>query len=188
MDHSLRLHGMANNILLHSLMIILIINIFIWFIRISGCVKNFKVEVENQLSKKIEADRFDHGDEYYGKYDGTGEQRLGSFVKYLEECAIVPQYTLLGTLSMNGIAERWNRTLKDMMRSMINHSFLPKLLWREALKLIVYILNRVPTKVVSKTPYELCTDKKLNIKHLNVWDCPNEARPYRPNEKKLDSR
>ena len=30
--------------------------------------------------------------------------------------------------------------------------------------------------------------KKPTLKHLHVWGCPVEARPYRPNEKKLDSR
>ncbi|RVW91550.1 Retrovirus-related Pol polyprotein from transposon TNT 1-94 [Vitis vinifera] len=52
--------------------------------------KNFKVEVENQLSKKIKVVRSDHGGEYYGRYDGSGEQRLGPFTKYLMECGIVP--------------------------------------------------------------------------------------------------
>ncbi|RVW80762.1 Retrovirus-related Pol polyprotein from transposon TNT 1-94 [Vitis vinifera] len=52
----------------------------------------------------------------------------------------------------------------------------------------VYILNRVPSKAVAKTPYELWTSKKPSIRHLHVWGCPAEARPYKPNEKKLDSR
>jgi len=30
--------------------------------------------------------------------------------------------------------------------------------------------------------------KLPSIRHLKVWGCPSEARPYRPNEKKLDSR
>ena len=49
---------------------------------------------------------FDHGGEYYGRYDGSGEQRLGPFAKYLEECGIVLQYTMPGSPSMNGVAER----------------------------------------------------------------------------------
>ncbi|RVW98913.1 Retrovirus-related Pol polyprotein from transposon TNT 1-94 [Vitis vinifera] len=76
--------------------------------------KNFKAEVENQLSKKIKAVRSDRGGEYYGRYDGSGEQHPGPFAKYLMECGIVPQYTMPGTLSQNGVAERRNRTLKDM--------------------------------------------------------------------------
>ena len=87
--------------------------------------KNFKAEVENQLSKKIKVVRFNRGGEYYGRYDRSGEQRLGSFAKYLMECGIVPQYTMSGTPSQNGVAKRRNHTLKDMVRSMISHSTLP---------------------------------------------------------------
>ena len=75
-----------------------------------------------------------------------------------------------------------------MVRSMVSHSSLPKSLWGEALKTVVYILNRVQSKVVNRTPYELWTDKKSSIKHLHIWGCPIEARPYRPHERKLDSR
>ena len=150
--------------------------------------KASKAEVENQLGTKIKAVKSDRGGEYYGRYDGSGEQRPGPFAKFLEECGIVPQYTMPGKPSMNGVAERRNRTLKDMVRSMISHSSLPESLWGEALKTAVYILNRVPSKVVSKTPYELWTGKKPVIKHLHIWGCPAEARPYRPHEGKLDSR
>ena len=94
--------------------------------------------------------------EYYGRYDGSGEQRTRPFAKFLEQCGIVPQYTMLGTPTMNGVAERQNRTLKEMVRSMISHSTLPESLWGEALKTAAYILNRVPTKAINnKTPYEL---------------------------------
>ena len=87
--------------------------------------KSFKVEVENQLNKRIKNVRSDRGGEYYEKYDGSGEQRPGPYAKFLEECGIVPQYTIPGSPSMNGVAERRNRTLKDMIRSMISHSNLP---------------------------------------------------------------
>ncbi|KAK9714501.1 hypothetical protein RND81_06G099300 [Saponaria officinalis] len=138
--------------------------------------KAFKAEVELQLNKRIKVVRSDRGGEYYGRYDGS------------EECGIVPQYTMPGSPSMNGVAERRNRTLKDMVRSMISHSTLPVLLWGEALKSAAYILNRVPTKAAAKTPYELWTGRKPSLKHLHIWGCPAEARPYRPHENKLDSK
>ncbi|KAK3005947.1 hypothetical protein RJ639_016733 [Escallonia herrerae] len=50
-----------------------------------------------------------------------------------------------GTPQQNGIAERRNRTLMDMVRSMICQSTLPEFLWVEALKTAVHILNRVPS-------------------------------------------
>ncbi|WZZ65153.1 hypothetical protein YC2023_076523 [Brassica napus] len=96
--------------------------------------------------------------------------------------------TMPGSPSMNGVSERRNRTLKDMVRSMISHSSLPESLWGEALKTAAYILNRVPTKATAKTPYELWTGRKPSLKHLRIWGCPAEARPYKPYEKKLDSR
>lgn len=86
--------------------------------------KNYKAEVENQLGKRIKSVRSDRGGEYYGRYDGSGEQRPGPFAKFLEECGIVPQYTMPGSSTMNGVAERRNRTLKGMVRSMISHSTL----------------------------------------------------------------
>ena len=52
--------------------------------------KIFKVEVENQLGKRIKAFRSDRGGEYYGRYDGSGKQRRGPFAKFLEGCGIVP--------------------------------------------------------------------------------------------------
>ena len=55
---------------------------------------------------------------------------------------------------MNGVAERRNRTLKDMVRSMISHLTLPESLYGEATKTIAYILHRVPTRAAAKTPYE----------------------------------
>ena len=149
--------------------------------------KTFKVEVENQLNKRIKYVRSDRGGEYYGRYDGSGEQRLGPFAKYLEECGIVPQYTMRGSPSMNGVAERRNRTLKDMVRNMICHSNLPKSLWGEVLKIAAYLLNSVPTKAAAKTPYELWVGSKPSLKHFHVWGCPAKARPYKPNERKLDS-
>ena len=75
-----------------------------------------------------------------------------------------------------------------MVRSMINNSSLPESLWGEAIKTSIYILNRVPSKAVAKTPYKLWTGKKPSIRHLHVWGCLVEARPYKPNERKLDLR
>ncbi|RVW43637.1 hypothetical protein CK203_097040 [Vitis vinifera] len=59
--------------------------------------KSYKAKVENQLETKIKFIKSDHGGEYYGRYDGSGEQHLGTFARYLQECGIVPQYTMLGT-------------------------------------------------------------------------------------------
>lgn len=114
----------------------------------------FLRQVENQCGTKIKIVRSDRGGEYYGRHGETG-QYMGPFAKYLEECGIICQYTMPSTPEQNGVAERRNRTLMDMVRSMMSHSKLPDFLWGEALKAAMYILNRVPSKAVPKTPFEL---------------------------------
>nr|KYP56903.1 Retrovirus-related Pol polyprotein from transposon TNT 1-94 [Cajanus cajan] len=150
--------------------------------------KSLKAEVELQLGKKIKAVKSDCGGEYYDRYDGSGEQCPGPFALFLRESGIVPQYTMPGKPSMNRVAECRNMTLKDMVRSIISHSSLPESLWGEALKTAVYILNRVLSKAINKTLYELWTGKRPSLKHLHIWGCPAEAHPYRPHESKLESR
>ena len=67
------------------------------------------------------------------------------------------------TPSMNVIAERQNRTLQDMVRSMMAESSLHIRLWGEALKTTIYLLKRVPTKAAIKIPYELWTRRKTQF-------------------------
>lgn len=150
--------------------------------------KIFKAEVEKQCNKQIKIVRSDRGGEYYGRYTEDG-QAPGPFAKFLQENGIVAQYTMPGTPEQNGVAERRNRTLMDMVRSMLSSNpNLPKSLWTEALKTSVYILNRVPTKAVSKTPFELWKGWKPSLQHVRIWGCPSEVRIYNPQEKKLDPR
>ena len=102
--------------------------------------KVFKAEVEKQCGKLIKIVRSDRGGEYYGRYLEDG-QSPGPFAKFLQEHGIVAQYTMPGSPDQNGVAERRNRTLLDMVRSMLSSSKIPKFLWTEALKTTVYILN-----------------------------------------------
>nr|GEX72729.1 UBN2_2 domain-containing protein [Tanacetum cinerariifolium] len=85
-----------------------------------------------------------------------------------------------GTPQQNGVAERRNRSLMDMVRSMLANSKLPEFLWTKELKMAVHILNKVPSKSVPKTPYEIWTGKKPSLRYLRVWRCPAEAKLYNP--------
>ena len=73
---------------------------------------------------------------------------------------------------MNGVSERRNRTLLDMVRSMMSFASLPLFLWGHALLTAIYILNRVPSKSVEKTPYELWYGKKPCLNYMRTWGCP----------------
>ena len=93
-----------------------------------------------------------------------------------------------GTPQQNGVAERRNRTLMGMVRSMMNSSSVLVSLWMYALRTAAYLLNRIPSKAVPKTPYELWTGRKPSLRHLHVWSCQAEVRIYNPHERKLDPR
>ena len=54
-----------------------------------------------------------------------------------------------------------------------------------ALKTSMHLLNKVPTKAVLKTPFELWTSRKPNLRHLLVWGYPAKARVYNPHEKEV---
>nr|XP_025693179.1 uncharacterized protein LOC112795464 [Arachis hypogaea] len=104
---------------------------------------------EKQYGKQIKIVRSDRGGEFYGRYTGSG-QILGLFAKYLQEDGIVAQYTMPGTPNQNGVAERRNRTLLDMVRSMLSNSNLPLSLWSEVLK-IVRVYNPQERKLDPRT-------------------------------------
>jgi hypothetical protein len=74
----------------------------------------------------------------------------------------------------------------DMVRSMLSYSTLPISLWMETLKTAVHILNRVPSKSVPKTPYEMWTGRKPTLNYLHVWACPAEAKLFNSSIGKLD--
>jgi transposase InsO family protein len=77
------------------------------------------------------------------------------FGDHLKKYGIVPQLTPPGTPQWNGVSERRNRVLLDMVRSMMSQADLPLSFWGYALETAAFTLNRVPSKSVKKTPYEI---------------------------------
>jgi len=118
--------------------------------------------------------------------DRGGEYLSLEFDNHLKECGIVSQITHPGTPQWNGVSERRNRTLLDTIRSMMSHVDLPNSLWGHALLTAGYTLNRVPSKVVEKTSYEIWNGRKPNIRHLKIWGC--EAYVKRQMSTKLEQR
>ena len=147
--------------------------------------KIFKTEVERQTEKLIKVVRSDRGGEYYGRYSEKGQHK-GPFAAYLEQCGIVAQYTTPYTPEQNGVCERRNRTLMNMVRSMFSRSGLPRFLWGEALKTANYICNRTPSKSINNTPFENWNGYKPSLNHLHVWGCKAEARVYNGDNDKLE--
>ena len=69
----------------------------------------FRTETENQLGKKIKRLRSDRGGEYYDK---TPKE-------FCESNGITHEFTTPYLPQQNGVAERKNRTLKEMMNVML---------------------------------------------------------------------
>ena len=71
----------------------------------------------------------------------------------------------------NGVAERKNRTLKEMMNAMLVSSTAPENLWEEAILSTCHLQNRIWHKRIGKAPYELWKCYPPNLKYLKVWGC-----------------
>ncbi|GJV46118.1 retrotransposon protein, putative, ty1-copia subclass [Tanacetum coccineum] len=97
---------------------------------------------------------------------------------------IFQQLTPPYTPQHNGVSERRNCTLLDMVRSMINLTTLPLSFWDYALESETHILNMVPTKKVDKTPYEYGWGKfqiyEDTIYFENTSEIPMEVEGFEP--------
>ena len=120
--------------------------------------REYKAETEKQLGVHIKQLRSNRGGEYLS----------GEFKFYLTQEGIVSQLSAPGTPQQNGVAERRNRTLLDMVRSMLSYSSLPISFWGYALQIATYLLNLIPSKSVSKTPTELWNGRKPSLNHIRI--------------------
>ena len=93
------------------------------------------------------------------------------FGLHLKQCEIVSQLTPPGTPQCNGVSERRNRTLLDMVRSMMSLIGLPLSFWGYALETAAFTLNRAPSKSVETILHELWFGKKPKLSFLKVWSC-----------------
>jgi transposase InsO family protein len=78
---------------------------------------------QRQTSCKVKTIRTDRGKEYEG-----------DFQAFLRTEGIIHQRSAACTPEQNGVAERYNRTLIERMRALLNESHVPTFLWGEAAK------------------------------------------------------
>ncbi|TPX35143.1 hypothetical protein SmJEL517_g02365 [Synchytrium microbalum] len=142
-------------------------------------IKDFFQLFETQFGKKIKKLHTDNGGEYINEKMKT----------YMKKKGLVHWVTTPHTPQQNGVAERFNKTLGGMTRSLLFEAKLAPVWWAEAIRTAVYLNNRLATKALSnKTPYEALYNKKPDVSHVRVFGCvafrhiPGELR------KKLDKR
>ena len=134
--------------------------------------KEFQSEVEHHRNKKTKFLRSDHGGEYLSDESGL----------HLKQCGIVSQLMPPGTPRCNGVSERRNRTLLDMVRSIMSLTDLPLSFWGYALETATFTLNRAPSKFVETTPYELWFGKIPKLSFLKVWGCDAYVKNLQPDK------
>lgn len=84
---------------------------------------NFIRQLEAEHNTKVSKIRCDNG----------GEYRTNKLKTFCQDKAIVVQYSMQYTPQMNGLSERFNRTLQNKVRTILTETSLPKNLWGEAI-------------------------------------------------------
>ncbi|KAH9715535.1 Integrase catalytic domain-containing protein [Citrus sinensis] len=125
----------------------------------------FKVlckKIQNEKGYGIACIRSDHG----------GEFENHAFEIFCNDFGIEHQFSSPRTAQQNGVVERKNRSIQEMVRTMLNENSLPKYFWAETVNTACYVLNRVLIRPnLNKTLYELWKHRKPNISYFKVFGC-----------------
>ncbi|XP_073152810.1 uncharacterized protein [Henckelia pumila] len=141
--------------------------------------KNYKVLVEKEVGRTIKVLRTDRG----------GEYNSNEFSNFCETHGIKRQLTAAYTPQQNGVCERKNRTIMNMVRSLLRTSGVPKNFWPEAVNWTVHILNRSPTlSVQNMTPEEAWSGRKPVVDHFRIFGCIAYAHVLDVKRTKLDDK
>lgn len=139
--------------------------------------KEYTALAENQTGESLKAIRSDNGTEFINK----------KFNDYCLSRGIVHQKSAPYTPQQNGVAERYNRTILERIRTMLLDAKLPKSFWGEAGNTAVLLLNMIPKQKGDKSAEEKYSGK--TIKSLILHKFGEKALAFVPKEKrsKLDS-
>ncbi|KAG7536804.1 Ribonuclease H-like superfamily [Arabidopsis suecica] len=141
--------------------------------------KLFKAFVEKQTGMFIKCLRTDRG----------GEYNSGEFKEFCDKNGIKRQLTTAYTPQQNGVAERKNRTIMNMVRTVLREKEIPRSFWPEAVQWANHVLNRSPTVAVKdKTPEEAWSDKKPSVEHFKILGCVGHVHVSDVKRTKLDDK
>ncbi|GFS57942.1 retrovirus-related Pol polyprotein from transposon TNT 1-94 [Trichonephila clavipes] len=137
-----------------------------------------KKRAERFLSKTVIAVRTDGGLEFCNK----------DMDNFLTELGIKHEVTNSYTPEMNGVAERFNLTALDGIKTLLKSSEVPHKFWGEALLCFTYAWNRICHKDGNKTPFEKYSGRKPSVLHLKPFGCLAYAGVPKQIRKKFDMR
>jgi transposase InsO family protein len=123
-------------------------------------LKEILKAAQNEFELRIKKIRSDNGTKF------KNSQIEGFFE---EEC-IKHEFSSPYTPQQNGVVERKNRTLLDMVGTMLDEYKTPGRFWAEAINTSCYSINRLYLhRILKKTSYDLLTDKKPNVSYFRVF-------------------
>ncbi|KAD6118940.1 hypothetical protein E3N88_10211 [Mikania micrantha] len=141
--------------------------------------QRFKALVENETNKTIKALRSDRGGEFISN----------EFNAFCDKHGIKRQLTTAFTPQQNGVAERRNKTIMNMVRCVLIDKSLPKWLWSEAANWAGHLINRTYTSALeNKVPEEVWAGKKPHVEHFKVFGSIAFAQVPAQMRTKLDDR
>jgi hypothetical protein len=117
--------------------------------------------VQTKFKRTPKVIRSDRGGEYVN-------EQLKIFFK---SEGITSQFTVPFTPQQNGVAERKNRYLVEMTRSMLIDSKLPNKYWGEAISTAKYLQNILPTAGETTTPHESWEGVQPHVTHIRQFGC-----------------
>lgn len=121
--------------------------------------------------------------------DRGGEFTSNEFNDFCSSNGIKRQLTAAYTPQQNGVAERKNRTIMNLVRSMLSEKKIPKEFWPEAVNWCVHVLNRSPTLAVKDhTPEEAWSGIKPTVEYFRVFGCIGHVHIPDARRTKLDDK
>jgi len=123
---------------------------------------NWFNNVKNLYNTRIKYIRTDNGTEFVNR----------TFKEFCHNYGIKHQLTIPYNPQQNGKAERFNQTLINSAKVMLNDSMLSKHFWEDAVSTANYIHNRLPHQGIKyKIPFEIIHKQKVNYSNIRVFGC-----------------
>lgn len=141
--------------------------------------KKLVLKLEKEKASNIVRIRSDHGREFDNVF----------FDMFCDDKGIHHEFSAPITPQQNGVVERKNRTLQEMVRTMMKAKNVPHVFWAKAMSTACHVINRVYISPHSQmTPYQYWKGRKPNVKYFHIFGNVCFVLRDRDQVKKLDDK